>query len=128
MDVGSLQGLVYGTLHWDGEALHKHEIQDRVWADVVVSDGALSQAVRTLRRTLHEEGSGRDFIRTVSRHGYQFVCPVLEEEDAEGSIARAPSGPTAHVLTEVRRLGLETTVRVCGHVPRAEVPSGSPSA
>lgn len=85
-----------------GEALHKHEILDRVWADVVVSDGALSQAVRTLRRTLHEEGSGRDFIRTVSRHGYQFVCPVLEEEDAEGSIARAPGGPAANAVSDER--------------------------
>jgi len=37
-------------------ALHRQEIFDRVWADVVVSDGALSQAVRTLRRTLGEDG------------------------------------------------------------------------
>ena len=64
-----------------GEALHRLEIFDRVWADVVVSDGALSQAVRTLRRTLGEGGE-RVFIRTVSRHGYRFVCPVVEEEDA----------------------------------------------
>jgi DNA-binding winged helix-turn-helix (wHTH) protein len=61
-------------------ALHRQEIFDRVWSDVVVSDGALSQAVRTLRRTLGEAGN-RAFIRTVSRHGYQFVCPVVEEED-----------------------------------------------
>jgi DNA-binding winged helix-turn-helix (wHTH) protein len=74
-----------------GEALHKREILDRVWSDVVVSDGALSQAVRTLRRTLHEEGSGRDFIRTVSRHGYQFVCPVAEEAEAEEpAVASSP--------------------------------------
>lgn len=61
-------------------ALHRQEIFDRVWADVVVSDGALSQAVRTLRRTLGEDGE-RVFVRTVSRHGYQFVCPALEESD-----------------------------------------------
>ena len=60
-------------------ALPRREMLDRVWADVVVSDGALSQAVRTLRRTLGED----DHIRTVSRHGYQFVCPVLEEEDED---------------------------------------------
>ena len=65
-------------------ALHRQEIFDRVWADVVVSDGALSQAVRTLRRTLGEDGE-RVFVRTVSRHGYQFVCPVLEESD-EGEV------------------------------------------
>jgi DNA-binding winged helix-turn-helix (wHTH) protein len=72
-------------------ALHRHEILDRVWADVVVSDGALSQAVRTLRRTLGEDG-GRIFVRTVSRHGYQFVCPVVEEADDAEALIPGPDG------------------------------------
>jgi DNA-binding winged helix-turn-helix (wHTH) protein len=74
-------------------ALHRREILDRVWSDVVVSDGALSQAVRTLRRTLGEDGE-RIFVRTVSRHGYQFVCPVVEEED-DGSDVELSPGPPA---------------------------------
>jgi len=49
-------------------------------------------------------------------------APLLLVGGREPSSALAPSGDdTAHVLTEVRRLGLETAVRVCGHVPRAEV-------
>lgn len=72
------------------EALRRQDIFDRVWSDVVVSDGALTQAVRTLRRALGEDGSDRTFIRTVSRHGYQFVCPVTEESDI-GEIDRAAS-------------------------------------
>ena len=70
-------------------ALHRQEIMGRVWADVVVSDGALSQAIRTLRRTLGEREDAV-FIRTVSRHGYQFVCPVAEEED-DGTGVAAPA-------------------------------------
>jgi DNA-binding winged helix-turn-helix (wHTH) protein len=81
------------------EALHKREILDGVWSDVVVSDGALSQAVRTLRRTLHEEGDGRDFIRTVSRHGYQFVCPVAEEEETDELPAPKPDGLRADLTS-----------------------------
>lgn len=73
-------------------ALHRQEIFDRVWSDVVVSDGALSQAVRTLRRTLGEDG-GRAFVRTVSRHGYQFVCPVVEEEDGGDEAIPGAAGP-----------------------------------
>ena len=34
------------------EAVHRRDIFDRVWSDVVVSDSALSQAIRTIRRTL----------------------------------------------------------------------------
>ncbi len=65
-----------------GEAVTRREIFDRVWSDVVVSDGALSQAVRSLRRALGDDPRQPVFIRTVSRHGYRFVHPdVLSEAD-----------------------------------------------
>ena len=67
-------------------AVSRQEIFDRVWADVVVSDGALTQAIRTIRRTL---GDGRDasqFIRTVSRHGYQFVAADVRLEPDDGPL------------------------------------------
>jgi len=76
------------------EALHRQAIFDQVWSDVVVSDGALTQAVRTLRRALGEDGGGGVFIRTVSRHGYQFVCPVTEETDTDRTATPAKAGDT----------------------------------
>jgi DNA-binding winged helix-turn-helix (wHTH) protein len=94
------------------EALHRQEILDRVWSDVVVSDGALSQAVRTLRRTLGES-EGAPFIRTVSRHGYQFVCPVEEEEDEGRDDGELPAGRGAAVAVPE---------------PRAEASGGDPLA
>jgi DNA-binding winged helix-turn-helix (wHTH) protein len=64
------------------EAVHRREILERVWADTTVSDSALSQAIRTIRRTLGDDTQEPRFIRTVSRHGYQFVLPdVIEEQD-----------------------------------------------
>jgi DNA-binding winged helix-turn-helix (wHTH) protein len=64
------------------EAVHRHQIRDAVWHDVIVSDGALNQAIRTLRRTLGDKPRKPVFIRTVSRHGYRFVYPeVVEEPD-----------------------------------------------
>jgi DNA-binding winged helix-turn-helix (wHTH) protein len=64
-------------------AVSRQEIFDRVWADVVVSDGALTQAIRTIRRTLGDGSQASQFIRTVSRHGYQFVAAgvLLEPDD-----------------------------------------------
>lgn len=72
------------------EAVAKDAIFAEVWSDVVVSDGALSQAVRTLRRTLGDDSREPRFIRTVSRHGYQFVCDLTAEEVDDG---RAPTSP-----------------------------------
>ena len=85
------------------EAISRREILDTVWSDVVVSDGALSQAVRTLRRALGDDPGRSRYIRTVSRHGYQFVFPdVVQGDDAAPMpIAEAASeGKTAPAASE----------------------------
>ena len=72
------------------EAVSRHDLLDAVWSDVAVTDGALSQAVRILRRTLGDDPREPSFIRTVPRHGYRFVCDVVEESD-EGPAGRVPA-------------------------------------
>ena len=73
------------------EAVHKRDIFEHVWADVTVSDSALSQAIRTIRRTLGDDSREPRFIRTVSRHGYRFVfADVIEEEDDGELLAASP--------------------------------------
>jgi DNA-binding winged helix-turn-helix (wHTH) protein len=75
-----------------GQAVHRRDILERVWNDVVVSDGAVSQAVRTLRRALGDDSQEPTFIRTVSRHGYRFDYPaVIEEPDPEPAAGTLPA-------------------------------------
>jgi hypothetical protein len=81
------------------EAVHRREIFDAVWSDVVVSDGALSQAVRTLRRALDDDPREPVFIRTVSRHGYRFVFADVTAQPDEGPL------PTAVRATETGAAG-----------------------
>lgn len=83
------------------EAVHRREIFDQVWAGETVSDSALSQAIRTLRRALDDDSREPRFIRTVSRHGYRFVFPdVIEEtETAAHPPTHPPIYPSAHPLT-----------------------------
>ncbi len=66
------------------EAVHRREIFERIWSDVVVSDSALSQAIRTIRRVLGDDSREPRFVRTVSRHGYRFVFAEVFEEDDDG--------------------------------------------
>ena len=74
------------------EAAHRRDIFDRVWSDVVVSDSALSQAIRTIRRTLGDDSREPQFIRTISRHGYRFVySEVVEEEDDQSWPSSEPA-------------------------------------
>ena len=91
-------------------AVSRTEIFDRVWSDVVVSDGALSQAIRTLRRTLDDDSREPIFIRTVSRHGYSFLfMDVVEESDdtplPQTTLVRPAPAPTpAGDGSEIERL------------------------
>jgi len=99
------------------EAVHRREIFDRVWSDVVVSDSALSQAIRTLRRTLGEDPREPRFIRTVSRHGYRFAfLDVIEEDDDDAWPRRAsdaaPEAEGAEAATDPFEPLLERVTRV----------------
>src|SRR5687767_15865387 len=80
-----------------GDAVHRRDIFDKVWSDVVVSESALSQAIRTIRRVLGDDSREPRFVRTVSRHGYRFVFPdvVEEPDDAELAEARTANGTAA---------------------------------
>ena len=84
------------------EAVSRNEILDAVWSDVVVTDGALSQAVRILRRTLGDDPREPTFIRTVQRHGYRFVCDDVVEEPDEGPAepVRVPAEPVRGATAE----------------------------
>ena len=81
------------------EAVSRGEILDAVWSDVVVTDGALSQAVRILRRTLGDDPREPTFIRTVQRHGYRFVCGDVVEEPDEGPPEPVRAAAAAPVRT-----------------------------
>jgi len=88
--------LVFLVAH-RAEAVHRRDIFDKVWTDVIVSDSALSQAIRTIRRTLGDDPREPRFIRTVSRHGYQFIAADVVETDEDESLPSAAraDGPVA---------------------------------
>jgi len=78
-----------------GEAISRREILDAAWSDVVVSDNALNQAVRILRRTLDDDSRNPVFIRTVPRHGYRFVWSEVVEEPDRNSLQPVAEAPSA---------------------------------
>src|SRR5258705_13155777 len=100
------------------EAVHRREIFDRVWSDVAVSDSALSQAIRTLRRTLGEDPREPRFIRTVSRHGYRFVFPEAVEEEDDSASPPTPSPPESPAAAAGPVDPFEPMLRSVTNVPR----------
>ncbi|MFY1637876.1 alpha/beta fold hydrolase [Solwaraspora sp. WMMB335] len=57
-------------------AVTKEELLDTVWSGRQVTEAALAAAVHAARHAVSDTGERREVIRTVHRHGYQFVAPV----------------------------------------------------
>ena len=75
----------------NGRLVTKDRFLDEVWKGVPVTDEALTQCIRTLRRALGDDATRPRFIATAPKHGYRFVAAV---EDADEPAARAaPEAP-----------------------------------
>src|SRR4029079_12280091 len=59
-----------------GRLVSKDRFMDEVWRGIPVTDEALTQCIRSLRRELGDDASVPRFIETVPKHGYRFIAPV----------------------------------------------------
>src|SRR6478672_4979676 len=83
-----------------GKLVSKDRFLDEVWRGVPVTDEALTQCVRTLRRQLGDDAARPRFIETVPKHGYRFIAPVSSTGDGEARV-RALVAPSAWQSTLV---------------------------
>lgn len=67
-----------------GELVTKDEFMTAVWQGIPVTDEALTQCVRTLRRALGDDASAPRFIATVPKHGYRFLAQPVAASRALG--------------------------------------------
>ncbi len=76
-----------------GKLVSKDRFLDEVWRGVPVTDEALTQCIRTIRRQLGDDAANPRFIETVPKHGYRFIAPV--EPFGPGASAPAVSAQDA---------------------------------
>ncbi|MEM6543977.1 MAG: winged helix-turn-helix domain-containing protein [Pseudomonadota bacterium] len=69
----------------------KDELFDSVWPNVVVTEATLSQTVKRARDLFRDRGFEGHVIRTVPRHGFQFVHPL--STPAPPKVLLAPKQP-----------------------------------
>ena len=88
-----------------GKLVSKDRFMDEVWRGVPVTDEALTQCIKTLRRQLGDEAANPRFIETVPKHGYRFVAPVerVGDDPAGAAAARAPSAAKAPARYDLRQ-------------------------
>src|SRR5437867_7682915 len=61
-----------------GQLVEKQRLFDEVWDGVFVSDSALTQCIKDIRKQLGDDASNPRFIKTVPKHGYIFIARVAE--------------------------------------------------
>lgn len=59
-----------------GKLVSKDRFMEEIWRGVPVTDEALTQCIKTLRRQLGDSAGKPRFIETVPKHGYRFIAPV----------------------------------------------------
>lgn len=74
-----------------GQLVTKDRFMDEVWRGVPVTDEALTQCIRTLRRQLGDDAGAPRFIETVPKHGYRFIAAV--SGDAGVAATEVPTEP-----------------------------------
>lgn len=70
-----LELLVYLVEHRE-RAVSKDELYSSVWDGTIVTETALTQAVKELRAALADDGQQQRIVRTVRGYGYRFVAEI----------------------------------------------------
>lgn len=75
----------------DGQLVSKDRFLDEVWRGVPVTDEALTQCIKALRKALADDAMQPRYIETVPKHGYRFIAAVERHTVAGAWISGAPS-------------------------------------
>ncbi len=91
-----------------GQLVTKDRFLDEVWRGVPVTDEALTQCIKTLRRQLGDNVANPRLIETVPKHGYRFIALVEtgpEEQRQEETAATAYDARQALLIAAAGTIG-----------------------
>lgn len=99
-------------------ALSKSDIHRALWPDSFVSDGAVAVLVAEIRRALGDSAKHSPYVRTVSRFGYAFAGPLLDQT----RLPRPDRAPAAYwIVHGEQRHRLRAGQNILGRDPDADV-------
>ena len=79
--------------------ISKQDLFEAIWPGVVVSDTALSSALKDVRRVLGDDGAQQRWIRTQRGRGYRWVGQVVVDTGDVGPASSGTSVPTEATAT-----------------------------
>lgn len=109
-----------------GQLVEKDRFFTEVWGDVVVSDSALTQCIKDVRKQLGDDAANPRYVETVPRYGYRFIgavesvapdaalVPLLDDVPAPGAVSPGSGAETT------RRTWTDVPTAVASPAGRAE--------
>lgn len=82
----SMEVLVH-LLDHAGQVVTRDELQDAIWADVVVGDDSLTNAIIKLRKAFGDDARNPRLIETIPKRGYRLIA-VVSPADEPGPTSR----------------------------------------
>ncbi len=74
-----------------GRLVEKQRLFGEVWEGVPVTDAALTQCVKDIRRQIGDDASNPRYIKTVPKHGYIFIFDAVEAvSEGEVAVSKVP--------------------------------------
>ena len=92
-----------------GKLVSKDRFMDEVWRGIPVTDEALTQCIRSLRKQLGDDAARPQFIETVPKYGYRFIAAV-ESKGESGGIPSETAQLSSHDWSQFLLLGWAGTV------------------
>jgi len=106
--------MLFALVESAGRVVTKEQLLERVWAGVVVEEGAIANNISALRKVLDPAFEGDGPIATISRRGYRFIAPVraLPDGPSEPLPASAATGSVAANSSSAQRTTERDTILV----------------
>ncbi|MEN3332622.1 MAG: hypothetical protein V7641_1987 [Blastocatellia bacterium] len=68
-----------------GQLVDKASIFEEIWSGVFVTDAALTQCIKDIRKQLGDDAAHPRYIKTVPKHGYVFIGEVIVSSPDDAS-------------------------------------------
>jgi len=75
--------LLYALASRSGNLVTKKELINIVWPKTAVSDNVIKTCIRRIRQILQDDYQSPQYIETIHRRGYRFICPIKTGQSPE---------------------------------------------
>lgn len=89
-------------LEQPGVVVSRDALMEQVWQGRIVSDAAISTAIKSARKVLGDTGRDQKYIRTVRGRGIQWVAPVESVAHVSAETKHPPADAGARPVLYVR--------------------------